>query len=288
MSKKPDFERIKRFSADIRIQTIRSIASTGSGHIGGSASIADVLAVLYGEVMNIKPEEPKWRERDWFVLSKGHCGPALYATLALKGYFPLDWLETLNKPGTNLPSHADANKTPGVDMSTGSLGQGISTAVGIALGNKQQGYDSYTYCIVGDGELNEGEVWEASSTASDLKLDHLVVFVDWNKKQLDGRLEEINKPGDIAKKFEAFGFDVQTVVGYDYEAIWQAIEDAKKVSGKPHVIILDTIKGLGIKLAEEQEFNHHLPISKEAAEESIAEIEKRLDEGTYPVGDFKW
>ncbi|HHU54091.1 MAG TPA: transketolase [Clostridiaceae bacterium] len=288
MNQVPDYEAIKRFSADIRINTIKSIHSTGSGHIGGSASIADVLAVLYGGMMRVDPKNPKWAERDWLVLSKGHCGPALYATLALKGYFPMDWLTTLNKPNTNLPSHADANRTPGVDMSTGSLGQGISAAVGIALGNRTQKIDSYTYCIVGDGELNEGEVWEACSAATDLKLDNLIVFVDWNKKQLDGRLEEILEPGDISKKFEVFGFDVQTVVGYDYQAIWEAIEKAKSIKGKPSVIILDTIKGLGVKLAEEKEFNHHLPITDEGAEEAIAEIERRLSEGTYPVGDFKW
>ena len=173
-----DFDKIRRFSADIRIWTLRTIASAGFDHIGGSASIAAVLSVLYGGMMNIDPQNPNWEDRDWFALSKGHCAPALYAALALKGYFPMDWLQTLNKGGTNLPSHADHLRVPGVDMSTGSLGQGISAAVGIALANRMQGRDSWTYCIVGDGECNEGQVWEACEVANHQKLDHLVVYVD--------------------------------------------------------------------------------------------------------------
>ena len=174
----PDnFEKLRRFSADIRIWTIRTIAHAGYGHIGGAASIADVLAVLYGDVMRIDPKNPGWEERDWFVLSKGHCAPALYATLALKGYFPMEWLKTLNQGGTNLPSHADRRKVPGVDMTTGSLGQGISAAVGIAWANRLQGRDSWSYCIVGDGECNEGQVWEACQAAGHAKLDHFILFV---------------------------------------------------------------------------------------------------------------
>lgn len=288
MSKNVDFNEIQRFSADIRKETLRAIGAAGFGHIGGAASIADVLAVLYGGMMKIDPKNPNWEDRDWFVLSKGHCGPALYATLALKGYFPMDWLLTVNKPGTNLPSHADCQKTPGVDMSTGSLGQGMSSAVGIALGNVVKKRDSYTYCIVGDGETNEGEVWEAAETAASLGLDHFFVFVDWNKKQLDGRLEDICKPFDLEEKFRAFGFDSRTVTGYDVEAIWDAIESAKHVKGKPHCIVLDTIKGLGVKLAEDQEFNHYLNFDLEEAEKSMAVIDERLANGTYPGGDFKW
>jgi len=284
----PDFEKIKRFSADIRIWTIRAIASAGFGHIGGSASIADVLAVLYGGMMKIDPANPKWEERDWFVLSKGHCAPGLYAALALKGFFPMEWLRTLNKGGTSLPSHADHQRVPGVDMSTGSLGQGISAAVGIALANRLQGRDSWTYCIVGDGETNEGQVWEACEVATHQKLDHFITFVDWNKKQLDGRLEQICEPVDLAGKFAAFGFDVQTVKGYDVQEIWEAIERAKAVPGKPHCIILDTIKGLGVKLAEVEDFNHYLTFDDAKGELSVEEIERRLADGTYPGGDFKW
>ena len=283
-----DLERMKRLSADIRIETIKSIAAAGFGHIGGSASIADVLSVLYGGVMNIDPKNPKWEDRDWFVLSKGHSAPALYAVLALKGYFPMEWLSTLNQPGTSLPSHADMLKVPGVDMTTGSLGQGMSSAVGIALANRLKGKKSYTYCIIGDGELNEGQIWEAAQTAAHQKLDNFIVFVDWNKKQLDGRLEEISNPLSISGKFAIFGFDAQTVKGYDVKEIYEAIERAKKVSGKPSVIILDTIKGLGVNFAERVEFNHYLIINQDMAKEGIEEIEKRYANGTYPGGDFKW
>ena len=284
----PDLEHMKRLSADIRIETIRSIASAGFGHIGGSASIADVLAVLYGGMMKIDPKNPSWEDRDWLVLSKGHCGPALYAALALRGYFPMEWLKTLNQAGTRLPSHADMRKTPGVDMTTGSLGQGMSCAVGIALANRVKGKQSYTYCIVGDGELNEGQIWEAAQAANHQKLDHLTVFVDWNKKQIDGRVEAINDPVNIAEKFEAFGFHAQTVKGCDVAEIYAAAQRAKEVEGRPHVIVLDTIKGLGVSFAERVEFNHYLVISQEMAREGICEIEKRYAAGTYPGGDFKW
>ncbi|MEA4966396.1 MAG: transketolase [Oscillospiraceae bacterium] len=283
-----DFERLRRFSADIRIETVREIGEAGFGHIGGSASIADVLAVLYGEVMKLDPQHPDWEGRDWFVLSKGHCAPALYAALALKGYFPLERLKTLNKSGTTLPSHADRLKVPGVDMSTGSLGQGISAAVGIALANRLQGRDSSTYCIVGDGELNEGQVWEACQQANDRKLDHFFCFVDWNKKQLDGRLQQINEPGNIEEKFRAFGFDARTVKGCDVKEIYEGIQAAKAAEGRPHCIVLDTCKGLGVNFAEEAEFNHYMTFDAEKAERAVKEIERRLAEGTYPGGAFQW
>ena len=279
------FEKLKRFSADIRKETVKAIGCAGFGHIGGSVSIADVLAVLYGGIMNIDPSNPKWEERDRLVLSKGHCGPGLYAVLALKGYFPMEWLKTVNKPGTRIPSHADALKTPGVDMSTGSLGQGVSSAVGIALGNRIQSRDAYTYCICGDGETNEGEVWEAAEAANHLKLDHFILFIDWNKKQLDGKLEDICDPVDLEKKFRSFGFDSRTVCGFDVEAIWNGIEEAKKVKEKPHVIILDTVKGLGIDFAEAEPFNHYMTFDEEKAAAACAEIERRYACGTYPGGE---
>ncbi|MCL1804758.1 MAG: transketolase [Clostridiales bacterium] len=279
-------EAMRRLSADIRIETIRALAEAGFGHIGGSASIADVLGVLYGGVMRIDPANPGWAERDWLVLSKGHCGPALYAALALKGFFPMDWLKTVNKGGTRLPSHADRRKTPGVDMSTGSLGQGISAAVGIALGNKTKGFDNYTYCIVGDGELNEGQIWEAAQSANTFGLDRFILFVDWNKKQLDGELDYVSPPLDIRGKFESFGFQSQTVKGYDAEAIYTAICRAKEETGKPSVIILDTLKGLGVSFAERESFNHYMTIDEGMAKEGIEEIERRYAAGTYPGGDL--
>ena len=281
-------ESMRRFSKDIRVETVKAIAHAGFGHIGGSASIADVLAVLYGEVMRVDPKNPNWEDRDWFVLSKGHSGPALYAALALKGYFPMSWLTTVNQLGTNLPSHADRLRTPGIDMTTGSLGQGMSSAIGIAAANQYLGRDSYTYCILGDGEINEGQIWEGCEAANNFMLDHLIVFVDWNKKQLHGRLEQICDPLNIAVKFSAFGFDAQTVKGYDVKEIYEAIERAKVVKMKPHVIVLDTIKGLGVNFAETEEFNHYLSFNMDKAESAIIEIEKRFAEGTYPVGNLKW
>lgn len=277
---------LRRFSADIRIATVREIGAAGFGHIGGSASIADVLAVLYGKVMRIDPKNPGWEERDRLVLSKGHCAPALYAVLALKGYFPVEKLKTLNQGGTELPSHADCKKVPGVDMSTGSLGQGMSSAVGIALANQYLGRDADTYCILGDGETNEGQVWEGAEAANHFRLDRFFCFVDWNKKQLGGWLENVIDPVDLQKKFEAFGFDTVTVKGYDVAEIYEAIERAKQVKGKPHAIILDTLKGIGIDFAEAQEFNHYLTFGQEEAETAVQQIEKRLKDGTYPGGDF--
>jgi len=282
-----DLNALKRLSADIRIETIKALAEAGAGHLGGSMSIADVLAVLYGAVMRIRPEQPSWEDRDYLVLSKGHCGPALYATLALRGFFPMEMLKTLNKPKTNLPSHCDKQKTPGIDMTTGSLGQGMSSAVGIALGNKLLGKDNYTYCILGDGEIQEGQVWEGAAFAAHQDLDHFIVFIDDNKKQLDGPVQDIQK-ADTQAKFEAFGYAVQTVKGYDLKEIYDAIEKAKAASGKPSAIILDTFKGLGCSFAEKLSFNHFMTIDWSMANEAIAQIEVRLANGTYPGGDVQW
>ena len=224
--------------------------------------------------------------RDYFVLSKGHCAPALYATLALKGYFPMDWLNTLNQGGTNLPSHADRLHVPGVDMSAGSLGQGISAAVGIAWANRFKGLDNYTYCVIGDGESNEGQVWEACQSAHHCRLDHLIVFLDWNKKQLDGRVVDVCDPLSYEERFRAFGFGCETVKGYDVQEIWEAVERAKADPGKPHCIILDTTKGLGVSFAEPVEFNHYMNFDVAKGEEAVAEIERRFAAGTYPGGDL--
>ncbi|MCM1561726.1 MAG: transketolase [Butyrivibrio sp.] len=279
-------EKMKRLSADIRIQTIRAMQSAGFGHIGGSMSIADVLAVLYGGVMNIRPEDPQWAERDYLVLSKGHCGPALYAALALTGYFPLEQLCTLNQPGTKLPSHCDRLKTTGIDMSTGSLGQGVSVAAGIALGFKIGGKPNYIYCILGDGEVQEGQVWEAVEAAVHHKLDRLILFVDENKKQLDGRVADICDNQNLAGKFKEFGCRVQRVCGYDCGAIYEAVSKAKGGVNSVNVIILDTYKGIGCSFAESSEFNHYMVINKEMADEAVRIIEERYADGTYPGGDF--
>jgi transketolase len=269
-------EKIERFAADIRIQTIRMFADAGYGHIGGAMSIADVLAVLYGSVMAIDPKNPQWEERDRLVLSKGHSGPALYAALALKGYFPLSELKTLNQGGTKLPSHCDRLKTPGIDMTTGSLGQGVSAAMGIAVALRMKRSESYTYLIVGDGELQEGQVWEGVQFAAHQKLDHLIAFVDDNKKQLDGRVNDICRPYDVSAKFTSFGWYAQVVKGYEVKEIHQAVMQAKSEREKPSVIILDTIKGKGCSFAENADFNHYMVISNEMAEDAVKEIENRF------------
>nr|HPO04076.1 transketolase [Bacillota bacterium] len=240
-------------------------------------SIADVLAVLYGHVMDIDPKNPLWEKRDRLVLSKGHSGPALYSALALKGYFPMEELKTLNKGGTNLPSHCDRQKTPGIDMTTGSLGQGVSTAMGIAMGIRMRGQKSYTYLIIGDGELQEGQVWEGAQFAAHQKLDRLIAFIDYNKKQLDGKVKDICDPLDIPKKFESFGWNAQIIKGYDVREIYNAIAAAKNETGKPSVIVLDTIKGKGCSFAEKADFNHYMIITGEMAEEAIKDIESRFE-----------
>lgn len=279
-----EFDMLTRFSADIRIQTIRALQHAGFGHIGGSMSIADVLAVLYGTEMRIRPDEPDWPERDYMVLGKGHCGPALYATLALKGYFPLDWLEIVNRPGTRLPSHCDRLKTPGIDMTTGSLGQGLSAAAGIALGQRLEGYDSRVFCIIGDGELEEGQIWEAATAAEHLKLNRLIAFVDENKRQLDGDVQAVCG-GDLDEKFRSFGWHVSRVCGWDISAIQREIREASEQREAPSVIVLDTVKGIGCSFAERERMNHYMVVTKELADEAVDEIERRLAAGTYPVGE---
>lgn len=283
-----DLERMRRLSADIRIETIRALAAAGYGHIGGSMSIADVLGVLYGGMMNVRPKEPEWEDRDFLVLSKGHCGPALYAALALLGYFPVEELKTVNKGGTRLPSHCDRLKTPGVDMSTGSLGQGISSAAGIALGNWLKGLSSYTYCIIGDGECQEGQVWEAAEFAVQLNLDHLIVLIDDNKKQLDGPVSAVRSGQDLESKWRSFGWRVERVAGWDVGAVAAAIERAKESSGAPTALMLDTLKGLGANFAEAAAFNHYMVITQDMAEDAIQEIERRYATGEYPRGDIRW
>jgi transketolase len=265
------------FAETIRLETLKEFKELGFGHVGGAMSIIETFAVLYGGVMKIKPENPRWEDRDWLVVSKGHSGPALYATLALKGYFPLDELKTLNKPKTNLPSHCDRNKTIGVDMTTGSLGQGISTAIGVALGNRLDKRQSYTYLILGDGECDEGQVWEGALFAAHHKVENLIAFIDYNKQQLDGYTKDILDLGNIAAKFREFGWHVQDIDGADIAQIYEAIDKAKKANGVPSVIVLNTVKGKGCTFAEGILYNHHMAVTKEQADEAIAFVKKRLD-----------
>ncbi len=195
---------IKEFAKNIRIQTLEQFVARGFGHLGGSMSIADLMAALYGSIMKVDPTNPKWEDRDWLVCSKGHAGPAVYSALALTDFFPMDWLQTLNQPHTNLPSHCDRTKTPGIDMTTGSLGQGLSVAAGAALAHKLDEKENYFYCIVGDGELQEGQNWEAMMFAAHQELDNLILFVDCNKMQLDGAVFEVNNMESLDKKFDGF------------------------------------------------------------------------------------
>lgn len=274
-----DLQKLELFRDEVRLKTLKELHHLGFGHYGGSLSIVEVLAVLYGEVMKLDPANPKWEERDYFILSKGHGGPGLYATLAAKGYFPEEVLYTLNQNGTKLPSHPDKNLTPGVDMTTGSLGQGISAAVGVALSHKLSNKENYTYCIVGDGELNEGQCWEAIQFAAHHKLNRLFVFVDDNKKQLDGLTKDIIDPLDFEEKFNAFGFYTMKVDGSSLQEIYEAIEKGKAQKNKPIAIILDTVKGQGVPYLEEKADNHHIRPSEadEAAILSaIAELETKL------------
>jgi transketolase len=241
-------------------------------------SIVETLALLYGHIMKIDPKNPKWEERDWFVCSKGHAGPAIYAALALKGYFPLEELKTLNKPGTNFPSHCDRNKTIGVDATTGSLGQGVSQAVGIALSHKISKKDNYTYLVIGDGEMQEGQVWEGIMLAAQQKLDNLITFVDNNKQQLDGFTVDINELGDIPARFKSFGWNAYSVDGHNIEDIYLAVLKAKESTNKlPTAIVLDTVKGKGVTFAEGIADNHHIVLKPELVEIELKRLLAELE-----------
>lgn len=270
---------VKRFAVEIRKETIKCIGKLGVGHIGGALSIVDLLAVLYSGEMNIDPADPKKDDRDMLVVSKGHSGPAVYATLALKGYFPIEMLETLNQPHTNLPSHCDMNRTPGIDMTTGSLGQGSSSAMGIACANRLKGYDNYTYLILGDGEIEEGQVWEAAIFANAKKLTKVIAFVDYNKCQIDDYVQDLCALGDIAKKFESFGWYAQNVEdGNDVEQIAAAIVNAKAQNERPSVIVLNTVKGKGYSKIEGTLGSHNMPVDSSMVEEALAELDKQAQE----------
>ena len=267
---------LQALAVRIRMAALDAIHGIGSGHIGGAMSIGDVLAVLYGREMRYDPQNPKWPDRDKLVVSKGHCGPAVYGTLAVKGFFPYEELQTMNRGGTRLPSHCDRNKTPGIDVTTGSLGQGTSQAAGLALGDKLKGRPSRTFLIVGDGESDEGQCWEAYMFAAAKKLGNLVVLIDWNKRQLDGYTDEVLPLGDFVAKMEAFGFDTVKVDGSDVEAIAEALERTRKGGDKPYAIVLDTVKGHGIADVENTEMNHSMPVNDERYAKWTAELKAEL------------
>lgn len=265
-------EELKQIANAARIDIIEMIAEAGSGHPGGSLSIIDILTVLYYDKMNIDPKDPKMENRDRLVLSKGHVAPALYVTLANQGYFAKAELMKLRKAGEMLQGHPDMKSTPGVDASTGSLGQGLSIANGMALAAKLDQQDHTIYTIFGDGELQEGQVWEAAMTAAHYKLDNVIAIVDHNGLQIDGTNDEVMTVNPIDKKFEAFNWEVIKINGHDFEQISTALDEAKKVQGKPTVIIAETAKGKGVSFMENNGSWHGVAPNAEQRDTAIKEL----------------
>lgn len=272
---------------EVRENILTEIGELGVGHLGGSLSMVELLVTLYYKHMNVDPKNPQKTGRDRLIVSKGHSGPAVYAVLAEKGYFPKEWLMTLNKPGTNLPSHCDMNRTPGIDMTTGSLGQGFSCAVGISLASKLKKDGANIYTIIGDGESQEGQIWEAAMFASHHKLDNLIAFTDYNKLQLDDSIENICSIEPLADKWKAFGWDVTEVFeGNNCDEIDKAVLEAKK-SQKPVMIILHTVKGCGVDFAEKAGIsNHSMTVSKEMFEKGMKELKIEESKLKESGGEF--
>ena len=254
---KEKLEFLQTKAVEIRKIAIEMIGRLGSGHVGGSLSIIDLLTDIYYNAGNVDPKNPKDPDRDRVVISKGHAGPGLYAALASKGYFPMEEIKTLNKGGTHLPSHCDMNKTVGVDMTAGSLGQGLSCAIGMALAGKLDKKDYRVYCVIGDGESQEGQIWEALMYAGNMKLDNLTIFIDYNRMQIDGYTDEINSLDPLDDKFRAFNLNTIRINGHDIAAIDDAINAAKACKDKCTAVIMDTVKGYGVPWAEERKVGSH-------------------------------
>jgi len=270
-----EFTNLKKMANEIRKGIIESTYNAKSGHPGGSLSCTDMLTYLYFEKLNIKTEDPKWEDRDRFVLSKGHCAPALYATLAHRGFFPVEDLKTLRKPDSYLQGHPDMKGIPGVDMSSGSLGQGISAAAGMALSAKLSGKSYKVYTMLGDGEISEGQVWEALMFASHRKLNNLCVIIDNNNLQIDGTIEEVNSPYPIDEKLAAFGFEVKVIDGHDYNEIKKALDEFTNGNEKPTAIIAKTTKGKGVSFMENECDWHGAAPNEEQYKVAMAELEGR-------------
>lgn len=247
-----NIDELKQKAIEVRKGIIEAVYRGKSGHPGGSLSVADILTVLYFNQMNIDEKNPKWEDRDRLILSKGHCSPALYSCLANRGFFDAQKLETFRNIDSNLQGHPDINKVPGVDMTSGSLGQGLSVANGMAIAGKMNNKDYRVYCVVGDGEIEEGQIWEAAMTSNKYKLDNLCLIVDNNNLQIDGTIEEVMSSYPIDEKFKSFGFQIINVDGHNIQEIIDAFEVAKNVKGKPTCIIAKTIKGKGISFMENQ------------------------------------
>ncbi|HBR04030.1 MAG TPA: transketolase [Ruminiclostridium sp.] len=260
----------------IRKGIITAVASAGSGHPGGSLSGADIMTYLYFKELRVDPKNPKDPNRDRFVLSKGHCTPGLYSTLAYRGFFPVEDLTEFRQVDSYLEGHPNMDKVPGVDMSTGSLGQGISAAVGMALAGKLDSKEYRVFSLLGDGELEEGQVWEAAMAAAHYKLDNLTAFVDYNGLQIDGNITDVMNPEPIADKFRAFGWNVIDINAHDFDEIEKGIEGAKAVKGKPTAIIAHSVKGKGVSFMENDPSWHGSAPKKEQAEQAIAELDAYL------------
>ena len=268
-----DFQTTEQFALAIRREIIRMLAEAKSGHPGGSLSAADIIAVLYSGELRVNPTQPDAPQRDRLVLSKGHVAPALYAALALRGFFPREELMQLRKLGSFLQGHPDMHKTPGVDMSTGSLGQGLSVACGMALAAKMDGADYRVYAICGDGESQEGQIWEAGMFAAHYRLDNLTVFLDHNHLQIDGDIRQVMSPEPLDEKWRAFGWHVIQINGHDHAAIKAALAEAKTISGKPVMILCETVKGKGVSFMENQAGWHGSAPNAEQAAQALAELE---------------
>ena len=274
---------LTELSKEARQLLTKMIGQIGVGHVGGSLSLIEALVYLYYEEMRVRPEEPGWPDRDRIVLSKGHAGPALYTLLAMKGYFDKETLLTLNQPGTRLPSHCDMKLTTGIDMTAGSLGQGLSAAVGMALAARMERKDYRVYCIVGDGEQQEGQIWEAAMAAGFYRADNLIAFVDNNKLQLDGSLEEVMSPYPIGEKFnavrpldkrwEAFGWATLCIDGHNFSDLEAALTHARTIKKRPTAIIMATVKGKGLSVAEGKLSSHNMPLSPEDVAAALQELQ---------------
>ena len=262
----------------VRMGIIASTHAAKCGHPGGSMSAADMFTYLYFKELNVDPKDPKWEDRDRFVLSKGHCAPGLYSALALRGFFPVEDLLTLRKVGSYLQGHPNMNSVPGVDMSTGSLGQGISTACGMALASKIQGKQNRVYTLLGDGEIQEGQVWEACMFAGHYHLDNLCVIIDNNGLQIDGEVAKVMSPYPIDEKLKAFGFHVETIDGHDFDAIESALNTAKTVKGQPSAIVMKTVKGKDVSFMENQASWHGVAPNDAQYEQAMAELKAKLAE----------
>ena len=273
-----EIKQLQILATKSRMGAILGTYHAKSGHPGGSLSAADIFTYLYYKELNVDPKNPSWEDRDRFVLSKGHCCPSLYAVLALKGFFEWDELTNLRHVGAMLQGHPDMKNTPGVDMSTGSLGQGVSAACGMALAAKLDKKDYRVYTVLGDGEVEEGQVWEAAMFASHNKLDNLVVIVDQNGLQIDGTVEDVAGIEPLDKKFEAFGFEVIKIDGHDFEQIKSALDKAKTVKGKPTAILAKTVKGKGVSFMENQVGWHGVAPNLEQFEAATAELDAQIKE----------